>query len=111
LQCPYFGWDTTVYLPEIGLRRLQRLCIFFLASNAFTADVRWCVGEGEVRTFQVHYLVGDAVCRTLKWVIDLSDDRLRLYEWGCRMRSACPVGRKHRYSGEIPTEAGNFGHS
>jgi hypothetical protein len=93
------------------LRRLQRLCIFSLASNTFTADVCWCIGDGKVWHFRQHHLVRDAVCRTLKWVIDLSDDKLCLYERGWRLRSAYPVGRKHWYSGEIPIETGSFGRS
>jgi hypothetical protein len=62
---------------RLGLQHLR--LVFLLARGAFTPDLRGRGADGKARSWYPHHLVDDAVCLTLQWIADRSDNKLRLY--------------------------------
>ena len=93
-----------------GLQRLR----FLPAGDTVAAELRWSGSDGDVGGWHEHHLICDAICLTLKRIVDLSDGELGLYdtwqarcaEGGSRFWLVFPVGRKYWDLAEIPRDAG-----
>jgi hypothetical protein len=74
------------HLTRSSLARPARLGLpcqqfFIFAGGAFAVQLGRPRGDGELGGGHARELVGDAVRLMLEWVVDLSEDELRLYVW------------------------------